>query len=274
MAVMSGQAFLPAPPGPRSPKPDTGPLFASLVVSAPRARRSRFGWHTSVAAHAVFIGLLVLVPILWPSSLPEHPDYIRALLYDPPPPPPPPLPRGAALAREPEPPKPVSPDPERKPILIAEIERPRETELKPEIKAPESEQEGSPTGSELGMAEGMEEGVEGGVPGGVPGGVLGGVVGGTGEGPVLDYDQPPRLIKQIRPQYPQEAFVKKIEGTVILEILIDAGGRVVRARILQSVPSLDAAAVQTVYQWVFAPAIKHGRPVATLAHVPVRFQIL
>ena len=106
---------------------------------------------------------------------------------------------------------------------------PKEVPLKPEARDPETEQAGSVTGSDFGVTEGMEEGQEGGVVGGVPGGVLGGVVGGTGDGPVLDYDQPPRPIKITRPQYPQEAFVKKIEGTVELEILIDSTGRVVRA---------------------------------------------
>jgi protein TonB len=109
--------------------------------------------------------------------------------------------------------------------------------------------------------------------GGIPGGVLGGVLGGTGTGPVMDYDSAPRPIKITRPQYPQEAFVKKIEGTVIVEILIDSTGRVVRARVIQSVPMLDAAALQTVYQWVFEPAIKRGRPVPTIAHAPVAFRI-
>ena len=46
-----------------------------------------------------------------------------------------------------------------------------------------------------------------------------------------------------------------------VEILIDASGRVVRARILRSVPLLDAAALQCVYEWVFRPAMKKGRPV-------------
>ena len=54
---------------------------------------------------------------------------------------------------------------------------------------------------------------------------------------------------------------------------LDASGRVVRARVLQSVPLLDAAALQTVYQWVFQPAVKHGRPVATIAQAPVAFRI-
>lgn len=91
--------------------------------------------------------------------------------------------------------------------------------------------------------------------------------------PVMDYDQAPRPIKMTRPTYPREAFDKKIEGTVIVQILIDATGRVVRARVIQSVPLLDAAAVRTVYQWAFSPAVKHGQPVATLAHAPIAFKI-
>ena len=95
----------------------------------------------------------------------------------------------------------------------------------------------------------------------------------TGADPAMDYDSPPRPIKITRPQYPQEAFARKVEGTVLVEILIDSQGRVVRARVLQSIPLLDAAALQTVYQWVFQPAVKHGRPVATIAQAPVAFRI-
>ncbi len=132
---------------------------------------------------------------------------------------------------------------------------------------------GSPNGSDVGVPEGMAEGVEGGVVGGVPGGVLGGVIGGTGDGAVLDYDQPPRPLKITQPKYPADAFVKKIEGTVEVEILIDSTGRVVRARVVKSIPLLDSAAVQTVYQWVFAPAVKSGHPVSTIASAPVTFRI-
>ena len=121
--------------------------------------------------------------------------------------------------------------------------------------------------------QGMEEGVEGGVVGGVPGGVLGGVIGGTGDGVVMDYDQGPRPIKITQPKYPPEAFVKKIEGTVEVEILIDITGRVSKARVVRSIPALDEAARQTVLQWIFSPAIKNGRPVATVASAPVTFRI-
>lgn len=274
MSTMSGS--LPKiPGGTRSPETEQPDLFSTaLVVSAPAGRDRGYSLPASLAGHALAIGLLVLIPLLWPELPPEHPDYIRALIYNPPPPPPPPLPKGSGLIEKMEPAKPVTPETKpEEPKLTAEIEVPKERELKPEAREPETEQAGSVTGSDFGVAEGMESGQEGGVVGGVPGGVLGGVVGGTGDGPVLDYDQAPRPIKITRPQYPQEAFVKKIEGMVELEILIDANGRVVRARVLKSIPLLDAAAIQTVQQWVFAPAIKNGRPVATVAMAPVTFRI-
>jgi protein TonB len=256
-------------------------LAGNLISSQPRkpTRRQRIGRRASAVVHVVIVLLVIFVPILKTPELPDDRDPIAVLLYDPPPPPPPPLPVGSRMEEEPEkpePPKPVVEEPPEDPELTAPIEpeTPVEVaELRPEDAASVDDQFGSETGSEFGVPEGMDVGVEGGQVGGIPGGVLGGVLGGTGTGPVMDYDAPPRPIKITRPQYPQEAFVKKIEGTVIVEILIDSTGRVVRARVLQSVPMLDAAALQTVYQWVFQPAVKHGRPVPTIAHAPVAFRI-
>src|SRR6185295_7525665 len=123
--------------------------------------------------------------------------YIRALLYNPPPPPPPPLPKGSALVEKQQAPKQTTPDIQpRKPDEFTAPVEPKEEPLKPEAKTPETEQAGSANGSDMGVPEGMEVGVEGGVVGGVPGGGIGGVIGGTGDIPVTDYDQPPKLIKQ------------------------------------------------------------------------------
>jgi protein TonB len=177
---------------------------------------------------------------------------------------------------KPEPRKPVVEEPQEQPEFTAPIEQETPTEvaeLRPEETARPDEQWGSENGSDFGVPEGMEEGVEGGVVGGIPGGVLGGVLGGTGTGPVMDWDAGPRPIKTTRPTYPQEAFVKKVEGQVLVEATIDSTGRVVRARVLQSVPMLDAAALQCVYQWLFQPAMKNGRPVPTIIHAPVTFRI-
>lgn len=274
MASMSGALLPSAPPKLRSVPGPEEPIFKSLVVSdpAPSSARVRTTLRLSAVAHVLIGGAIVLVPLLMPSPPPEQPDYIRALIYDPPPPPPPPLPKGSALVAKPEPPKPVTPDVKPEKPTFVEPQAPTETPLRPEARDRDSSQVGSATGSDLGVPEGMEGGVEGGMVGGVPGGVLGGVIGGTGS-IILDYDQPPKPIKLTKPQYPQEAFVKKIEGTVVVEIVIDLTGRVVHARVVQSIPLLDTAAIQTVYQWVFQPAVKHGRPVSTRATAPVTFRI-
>jgi protein TonB len=229
----------------------------------------------SVIMHVAALLAIVLVPIFMPEELPEMGDR-RVVFFDPPPPPPPPMQRGSSARPEevkPEPPKPVVEQP--KPDFVAPIEtpQPEEKPLEPEQGVKPEDQFGSETGSDLGDALGMEGGVEGGVVGGVPGGVLGGMLGGTGTGAVMDFDSPPRVIKQVKPQYPQDAFVKKIEGTVLIEALIDSQGRVARARVIQSVPQLDAAALQAAYGWMFQPAVKHGRPVATIIHMPVAFRI-
>jgi TonB family protein len=90
--------------------------------------------------------------------------------------------------------------------------------------------------------------------------------------PVADYDKPPKPLKMTRPQYPKAAFDAKIEGTVVVEILIDEKGQVHPQRILTSIPALDAAAIATVKEWVFSPAKKKGRAVASIAHAPIGFR--
>jgi protein TonB len=267
-------------PAPRRPADPGEGLFADvLIVSrrAPWSRWQKIGILVALGLHGLALAFAVYVMFFAPELLPDRPDVLVSLIYDPPPPPPPPLPKGSALRPQqakPEPPKPVVQNPPKQFTAPIPTQQPDlKAEVKPEEGVKPQEQFGSETGSDLGDSLGMEGGVEGGVVGGTPGGVLGGVLGGTGTGPVMDYDSAPRLIKNVKPQYPQEAFVKKVEGTVLVEILIDSSGRVVRARVLQSVPLLDAAAIQTVYQWVFQPAMKHGHPVPTIAHAPVSFRI-
>lgn len=257
---------------PLDTRPD-GPLFESFVTDPPRSRKLRVLW-VSVAGHLTALAALILVPLYWVSEPPEHPDYIRVLIYNPPPPPPPPLPLGSAFAKRPEPAKPVTPETKpTKPEFTAPVEQPKEAELKPEEKTPVTEQAGSETGSESGSEEGMEGGQEGGQVGGTLGGVLGGVIGGTGD-EVMDFDQPPRLLRMVKPVYPQEAFIKKIEGVVTVGCSIGPDGRVRKAWLIHSTaPALNNAALNAVMQWVFAPAVKHGRPVATIINAPVSFRI-
>ena len=268
-------------PSPLGKPVGAGDLFARLVVSARPRRRSGSGLLLSVSVHLALGAALVLVPLLSPGPPPPSPDFIRLLLYDPPPPPPPPPPRGSPFVREGARPRRapalVRPEPdaaaERPPLVVPVETPPPSPESLADAAQRGTEPAGIPAGSSSGLAEGMEGGVEGGMVGGVPGGVPGGVIGGTGQGPVLDFDRPPRLLRQTKPRYPHDAFVKKVEGTVMVEFVIDVAGRIVNARVLRSVPLLDEAALETVREWLFAPALKGGRPVATVARAPITFRI-
>jgi len=89
----------------------------------------------------------------------------------------------------------------------------------------------------------------------------------------LSSDEAPKLIKGAKPVYPDDAYAKRIEGTVMLQILIDTQGRVADVKVVKSIPELDAAAVATVRRWRFTPARKNGQPVAAVAMAPVMFKL-
>lgn len=77
----------------------------------------------------------------------------------------------------------------------------------------------------------------------------------------VGYDvRPPRKIHDVRPEYPASARDAGISGVVILEVRVEGDGRVSQARVLRSIPALDAAALEAVGQWRFEPTLLNGVP--------------
>lgn len=89
----------------------------------------------------------------------------------------------------------------------------------------------------------------------------------------MDYDHAPVPTHRQRPKYPKDAFDHRVEGTVQTLVAIDAKGRVADVEVLESVPGLDAAAVDCVEAWRFEPATKNGVSVGTVALMPIEFRI-
>ena len=92
-------------------------------------------------------------------------------------------------------------------------------------------------------------------------------------GCTLDPDEAPQPVKITRPDYPKAARKARIQGTVVVMIVIDANGRVSEAEVVESKPGLDDAALKCVKGWRFRPAQKAGVPVGTVAMAPVSFRI-
>jgi len=76
-----------------------------------------------------------------------------------------------------------------------------------------------------------------------------------GKPAALPAQQGLRIIKRIPPVYPARALLRKTEGWVKLQLLIDTAGEVSDARVLESHPAgiFDAAALKAVRRWRFQP---------------------
>ena len=69
----------------------------------------------------------------------------------------------------------------------------------------------------------------------------------------------PTKVKDMRPEYPPVAQSARVQGVVIIEAVIDESGNVTNARVVRSIPLLDAAALDAVSQWQFTPTEVNGR---------------
>ena len=67
--------------------------------------------------------------------------------------------------------------------------------------------------------------------------------------------------------------MSRVEGTVVLEAVLDVTGRVESVRVLGSQPLLDDAAVRAVRQWRYTPTELNGVPVPVLMTITVRFSL-
>jgi protein TonB len=78
------------------------------------------------------------------------------------------------------------------------------------------------------------------------------------------------------PSYPRAALREGVEGTVLLQVLVDVDGRPLRVDVHRSSGDrrLDLAARdQVLRHWRFRPAIRDGRAVRAIGLVPIDFSL-
>jgi len=86
--------------------------------------------------------------------------------------------------------------------------------------------------------------------------------------------RPPRKITDVKPIYPTDAQASRVQGVVVIEVIIDESGTIANARILRSVPSLDEAALAAVSQWKYTSTLPNGAPVPVIMSVMVNFTLM
>ena len=78
------------------------------------------------------------------------------------------------------------------------------------------------------------------------------------------------------PKYPRIARIRGFQGNVLLDVLVNADGKVDDVKIFKSsgYPVLDRSAKSTVKQWLFEPGKIGKRKVDMWVRVPIRFELM
>jgi len=226
------------------------------------------------------VGLAILIPLAYVQPLPMR-DLTAMLLAPPPPPPPPPPP--APSVHRPHQPK-VVPRQFVAGRLFEPTSVPKHIAVVKDVMPP--------------LPDG---GIVGGVLGGVPGGQIGGVIGGILNSvatPSLPPPPPPlakapapapaptpklvrvggdieqaRLIREVKPAYPQIARAARVQGEVELEAIIGKDGRIKELSLISGHPLLVRAALNAVKQWAYKPTLLNGQPVEVETQIDVHFNL-
>lgn len=185
-------------------------------------------------------------------------------------------PKPIEAAPKPEPPP---PPPEVKPEPLPPVVAPVATVAANEIDRPGLIDEPAPKESDSrgpGVGGGVGSGTGTGLGKGTGSGIGDGSGGGMGGGPYRPGSgvNAPRLIREVKASYTEDARRGNLEGEVVLEIVVRRDGSVGDVKLIDGLPSgLNERAIAAVRQWRFAPATRLGQAVDVIVEVSVEFKL-
>lgn len=125
---------------------------------------------------------------------------------------------------------------------------------------------GSGTGTGTGSGPGTGSGLGPGTGGGVGGGVYH-----PGNGVTT-----PVPLNSVKPQYTSEAMRARIQGTVLVECVVQPNGECTNVQIVHSLDptfGLDQEAIKAAQKWRFKPGTRLGQPVPVLVTIELSFAL-
>jgi TonB family protein len=84
--------------------------------------------------------------------------------------------------------------------------------------------------------------------------------------------QPSKLLRQVRPVYPEDLKAQGINGTVKIKAIISKTGDVLNPTVISTAdPKLAQAVLDAVKQWQYTPTLLNGQPVEVLTTIDMTF---
>lgn len=91
---------------------------------------------------------------------------------------------------------------------------------------------------------------------------------------LTDLDKHPRVIVAAKPVYPYQMKVTKMQGSVMVEFVIERDGNVSRPRVFESSHrDFEQAAISAILKSKWQPGQKNGEAVRSRVRLPVNFQL-
>jgi len=247
-----------AVPAPVTPRKQG--LFSTAIIEEDARAKGRRAAQTgfALAVQLAVVGGILLIPLIFTEGLDLYKVNSTILIAPPPPAAPPP------------------------PVAHAEV-APRPTFIKAQLTAPTVIPKKIAQVADASAAAPAIAGMVGGVPGGV-GDVLGGIASGppppppAGERPkgpirITSGMKEPTLLYEPPVVYSPVARMAHVEGTVVIEAIIDEQGNVTQVHFISGPAMLVQSAMKAVAERRYAPTILDGQPVAIRLTVKVDYKL-
>jgi len=247
-----------AVPAPVTPRKQG--LFSTAIIEEDARAKGKRAAQTgfALAVQLAVVGGILLIPLIFTEGLDLYKVNSTILIAPPPPAAPPP------------------------PVAHAEV-APRPTFIKAQLTAPTVIPKKIAQVADASAAAPAIAGMVGGVPGGV-GDVLGGIASGppppppAGERPkgpirITSGMKEPTLLYEPPVVYSPVARMAHVEGTVVIEAIIDEQGNVTQVHFISGPAMLVQSAMKAVAERRYAPTILDGQPVAIRLTVKVDYKL-
>jgi periplasmic protein TonB len=238
-------------------------LFSTAIIEEDARSRGKRAAQTgfALAIQLAVVGGLLLIPLFFTEGIDLYKVHTAMLIAPAPPAAPPP------------------------PMAHAENVAPKPSFIKAQLTAPTViPKKIAQDVADAGSAAPAIAGMAGGVPGGM-GDVLGGIVSGPPPPPPPAAEKPtgpiritsgmkqPELLYEPPVVYSPIARLAHVEGTVVVEAIIDEQGNVTQVHLISGPPLLVPGALKAVAARKYAPTILDGQPVAIRLMVRVDYRL-
>lgn len=249
-----------AVPAPVTPRKQG--LFSTAIIEEDARAKGKRAAQTgfALAVQIAVVGALLLIPLIFTEGIDLYKVNSTILIAPPPPAAPPP------------------------PMAHAETVAPKPSFIKAQLTAPTVIPKKIAQVADASSAAPAVAGMAGGVPGGM-GDVLGGIAAGPPPPPPPAVERPkgpiritsgmkePELVYAPPVVYSPVARLAHIEGTVVVEAIIDEQGNVTQVHLLSGPPLLVPGAMKAVAERKYAPTMLDGQPVAIRLTVRVDYRL-